>query len=291
MLNRLFGNYLIEKKILIQDQLNDFLPVPKDLKAEIETIAVITKALTAEDAISILSQIDKSKQRFGDVAVESDYLSDDKLDYLLTYQSNDFMKFSQILFDNNIISLDQIVPLLNEFQIQSEFSDSQMNSLIHDDLEQCVSIFVPLKSPQLKDLAITTVQTLRKIIDRDVYLEKAYAARSFQLDSYASQMIVGDMRINVYFTGAGNSLLGIANHFTGDTYSEICSDALDNVSEFINCINGQFATNLSYENISVDMNSPEYSLEGVLLSNQKLFVIPVNANVYNFKVVLEVYSD
>ena len=130
MLNRLFGNYLIEKKILIQDQLNDFLPVPKDLKAEIETIAVITKALTAEDAISILSQIDKSKQRFGDVAVESDYLSDDKLDYLLTYQSNDFMKFSQILFDNNIIQkffckeLSSINISLNSFSFKMSINDS-----------------------------------------------------------------------------------------------------------------------------------------------------------------------
>ena len=44
MINRLFGNYLVEKKVLTQTQLDDLLPVQKDFKAEVETIAVINKS-------------------------------------------------------------------------------------------------------------------------------------------------------------------------------------------------------------------------------------------------------
>ena len=33
MINRLFGNYLVEKQILTQNQLDDLLPVQKDFKA------------------------------------------------------------------------------------------------------------------------------------------------------------------------------------------------------------------------------------------------------------------
>ena len=43
MINRLFGNYLVDKKVLTQTQLDDLLPVQKDFKAEVETIAVINK--------------------------------------------------------------------------------------------------------------------------------------------------------------------------------------------------------------------------------------------------------
>jgi CheY-specific phosphatase CheX len=91
-------------------------------------------------------------------------------------------------------------------------------------------------------------------------------------------------------TAPDDGLLGIANYFTGETYEEVNEDALDNVSEFINCLNGLFATNLSYEDISVDMNSPEYSLEGPLISNSKVYVIPMHANGYDFKAVLEVFE-
>ena len=188
------------------------------------------------------------------------------------------------------LTIEQINPFLDEFQQLGGYSDTQMSALIHDDLEQCISIFVPLKSMQLKELTLTLVQTIRRLIDRDMYLDKAYTARSLQLDKYASQAIIGDIRIKVYISAPDNGLLGIANYFTGDTYEAVNEDALDNVGEFINCVNGLFATNLSYSDIEIDMNSPEYSSDGPFISNEKLFVIPIHANGYSFRAIFEVYE-
>lgn len=290
MLNRLFGNYLVQKQRITQIQLDDLLPVPKELKAEVETIAVINKILAPATVQELLSKLDKSSERFGEVAIDAGYLTDDKLDTILTYQSNVFMKFIQSLLNKRLLTIEQINPFLNEFQQLGGYNDSQMSALIHDDLEQCIAIFVPLKTMQLKELTLTLVQTIRRLIDRDVYLDKAYIARSLQLDKYASQTIIGDMHIKVYISAPDNGLLAIANHFTGDTYETVNEDALDNVGEFINCVNGLFATNLSYSDIEIDMNSPEYALDGPFISNEKLFVIPIHANGYSFRAIFEVYE-
>jgi CheY-specific phosphatase CheX len=200
------------------------------------------------------------------------------------------MKFAQLLINNGHTSLSEINRLISDFQTERGFGNAQLSSLIHDDLEQCVNIFVPLKSLALKTLVRTIVRTMKRMIDSDAYLDKAYVTKTIQLDKYASQMIIGDMRIKVYMTAPDNGLLGIANYFTGDIYEEVTDDALDNVSEFINCINGLYATDLSYEDVSVDMNSPEYSLEGPLISNSKVYVIPMHANGYAFKTILEVFE-
>ena len=96
--------------------------------------------------------------------------------------------------------------------------------------------------------------------------------------------------MKVYISAPDNDLLAIANYFTGDTYEAVNEDALDNVGEFINCVNGLFATNLSYDDVTIDMNSPEYSMVGPFISNEKLYVIPNHANGYSFKAVLEVYE-
>ena len=290
MLNRLFGNYLVEKEKITQEQLDNILPVPKDSKAEAGTIAVIHKILAPAIVEKILSEIGSEKERFGDVAIEAGHLTDEKLDQILTYQSNTFMIFIQKLLDEKFLSLDQVNPSLNEFQALRNFDNSQLSSLIHDDLEQCVNIFVPMKNARLKEYVLTLIQTVRRLIDSDMYLDKAYTARSLQLDKYAGQMIIGDMRIKVYLSAPGNELLAIANHFTKDTYKSVDMDALDNVSEFINCVNGQFATNLSYDDISVDMNSPEFSTEGPFISNERLYIIPIHANGCSFRAVLEVYE-
>lgn len=290
MINRLFGNYLVAKQILTQSQLDDLLPVRKDSKAEVETIAVINKVLTSAVAQELLGQIDKGNEHFGEAAIEAGYLSDEKLDEILTYQTNSYMKFVQSLLDKGIFGLEQINPFLDEFQQLGGYSDAQISSLIHDDLEECIHIFVPLKSEQLKEFTLTLVRTIRRLIDSDAYLDKAYTARSLQLDRYACQMIVGDMHMKVYISASDNDLLAIANYFTEDTYEAVDEDALDNVGEFINCVNGLFATNLSYDDISIDMNSPEYSMDGPFISNEKLYVIPIHANGCSFRAVLEVYE-
>ncbi len=290
MINRLFGNYLVEKQILSQSQLDDLLPVQKDFKAAVETIAVINKVLTSAAAQELLEQIDKDKEHFGEAAIEAGFLSDEKLDEILTYQTNTFMKFVQSLLDRGTFSLEQINPFLNEFQQLGGYSDAQISSLIHDDLEACIYIFVPLKSERLKEYTLTLVRTIRRLIDSDTYLDKAYTARSLQLDKYACQMIVGDMHMKIYISAPGNDLLAIANYFTENAYDAVDEDALDNVGEFINCVNGLFATNLSYDDISIDMNSPEYSMDGPFISNEKLYVIPIHANGYSFRAVLEVYE-
>lgn len=290
MLKRLFGNYLVEKQLLTQEKLDSLLPVQKNFKAEVETISVVNKVLTASAVQELLGQIDKSNEHFGEAAIEAGYLTDEKLDQLLTYQSNDFMKFLQELLDGNLVGIAQVNQLLDDFQQAGGYSDAQLSALVHDDLEQCVNIFVPLKSDLLKDFVLTLVQTIRRLIDCDMYLDKAYTANSLQLDKYACQGIIGDIHLKVYISAPDNGLLAIANYFTGDTYEDVNEDALDNVGEFINCINGLFATNMSYDDVSVDMNAPEYSLEGPYISNEKMYIIPIHANGRSFMAVLEVYE-
>lgn len=290
MLNRLFGNYLVEKGKMTLDQLNALLPVKEELKAGVEIIAIIMKIMSPAAVQELSEHMDKENERFGEAAVNSGIINDDKLDEILAYQSNTFMKFVQLLVDNGYMSYDTINRELDEFQQKKEFNDVQLSALIHDDLEQCINIFVPLKSRQLKELTMTLVQTLRRLIDRDIYLEKAYTAHSIQLDKYACQMIAGDMHVKVYISAPADGLLAIANYFTDDTYKTVTEDALDSVGEFINCVNGLFATNMSYDNISLDMNSPEYSMEGPFISNEMLYVLPMHANGYSFRAVFEVYE-
>ncbi|MCD8038804.1 MAG: chemotaxis protein CheX [Lachnospiraceae bacterium] len=290
MLNRLFGNYLVEKGKITLEALNALLAAKEEIKAGVEVIAIITKAMTPAAVKELSMNINKDSELFGEAAVDASIITDDKLDELLAYQSNAFMKFIQLLVDNGCLSYEDINHELDAFQQKSGFSDVQLNALIHDDVEQCVNIFVPLKSQNLKELTMTLVQTFRRIIDKDFYLEKAYTAHSIQLDKYACQTIAGDMHVRVYISAPGDGLLAIANYFTGDTYETVTDDALDSVGEFINCVNGVFATNMSYENTALDMNSPEYSAEGPFISNELLYVIPMHANGYNLRAVFEVYE-
>lgn len=290
MLNRLFGNYLVQKKMITQEQLDALLPVPKEAKADISTIAVINKVLAAPQVIALLSGIDTSRERFGDVAVKKGILSDDSLEQLITYQSNSFMVFMQLLLDNRFLMLEQIGPLLESFSNEGQYTPPQMEALILDDLEQIVTIFAPMRNDKLKNYTLTMIRTFRRLVDKDIYMEKAYVTHSIQIDHYAAQLITGDFRFKVYLSGTFDNLLGVANYFADDSYKNIDEDALDNVGEFINCVNGLFATGLSYDEIMVDMDSPEYSMNGPFISNGKLYVLPIHVNGCSIRAVYEVFE-
>lgn len=289
MLNRLFGNYLVSKKCITQEQLDSILPVSKESKASVEVIAVILKYMSPVQVQNLLAKIDKNTTRFGEAAVDAGFISDERLDKILTYQGNAFMRFIQLLYVQNYISLEAVSQLLDDFKIENQYNAGQMEALVTNDLEQLINIFVPINNVNLKELTLTLVQTIIKLIDSDMYLEKAYVASSIQLDRYAVQTIEGDINIRLYISGEMNELLGIANYFTSDTYSVVDEDALDNVGEFINCVSGLFATNLSYDDISIDMKSPEYAMEGPYLNEGKIYVIPIHVNGHLVRAVLEVF--
>lgn len=289
MLNRLFGNYLVDKKCITQEQLEQLLPVPQNVTAKIETIILVRKILLPTQVQTMLESMGNSDD-FGEMIVKEGLISDDRLEQLTSFQTNSFMKFMQLLVNEDYIRLEQLNQIISSFETEYEYTDAQMNSLMLNDLEEIIRIFVPLKNRHLHELTVTLIQTLKRLIDKEVYLDKAYTSNAVQLDSYASQAVSGDINFKLYISGSGEQLLGIANYFTGDKYETVNEDALDNVGEFINCVNGLFATNLSYGGVVVDMSSPDYSIEGLYLKDNPLFVIPIHANGFCFRVIYEIYQ-
>lgn len=290
MLNRLFGDYLVKTNKIAQEQLDSILSVSPDIKAEIATVAVVKKVLTLSQIQALLEKAGGQASRIGDLAVEEGVMTDDRLEQVISFQTNSFMILVQNLIEKNFIQLQEVNQLIDAFQEEGKYDDSQLEALMLGDIEQIVNVFVPLKNKNLKQLTITLVQTFRRLIDKNVYLEKAYVANSLQVDRYAAQLVTGDMHFKLYISGAMNHLLAIANHFTGDQYTAVDQDALDNVCEFVNCVNGQFATNMSYEDVDIDMNAPECGMTGPYLNSGKLFVIPIHANGYSVRIIYEVYE-
>lgn len=287
MLNRLFGNFLIRRGRLTQTQLNDLLSIAQDYTAKPETVFLINKVLTAEQIQSVYAECSKD-EGFAQAALRMELLTDEQYEKLISLQTGSFMRFMEVIQEQQILTPQEILPMLAAFQKDNRFTDTQMHALCIDDLEQITDIFVPIHNPRLHELTVTLLRTFRKLIDKNVYLDKAYMAHSIQIDRYAAQKITGDVNVKLYLTAPMNDLLAVANYFSEDTYSVINMDALDTVGEFINCISGLYTTNLSYDDINADMDAPEYGLEGPYLNSGKLYIIPIHANHFGLRAVFEV---
>lgn len=289
MLNRLFGNYLVNTGCLDQKQLNELLDAVNGYTAGLDLMVIINKLLTPAQ-IQLVQENRAQGESLADAALRLQLLTDSRIEKIQQQQKMPVMCFLQLLVDRQVIPFADIMRVISDFQSYQEFSDEQLRALCLDDMEQIIRIFVPFHDEKLHELTVTLFQTLKRLIDKNVYLDKAYMARSIQIDRYAAQSLTGDLNLKFYLSAPMNNLLGVANYFTEAVYETVDEDALDTVSEFINCVNGLFATNLSYEEVSLDMDAPEYGMEGPYLNHGTIYVIPIHANGMSFRAVLELHQ-
>ena len=117
------------------------------------------------------------------------------------------------------------------------------------------------------------VRTLIRLIDADVYVDKGFVTDFYNAEYYSLQSLDGDNKATLAFCAENNNILSLANAFAGEEFAKVDADSLDSVAEFINCVNGLFATNVN-SSFSIDMLPPEYS-ESKVSFNGKLVVLPV----------------
>lgn len=83
MFSQLFGKYLVERKALSDDTLKNILKEQEGARVRLGTIAVADGLLTeaqADEINYLQTQMDK---RFGDIAVEQKYLTENQVSTLL----------------------------------------------------------------------------------------------------------------------------------------------------------------------------------------------------------------
>ena len=116
MFSQLFGKYLVERKALSDDTLKNILKEQEGARVRLGTIAVADGLLTeaqADEINYLQTQMDK---RFGDIAVEQKYLTENQVSTLLKKQGNSTMKFYQLLTDMAGLSLSKIDEYMNGFK-------------------------------------------------------------------------------------------------------------------------------------------------------------------------------
>ena len=93
MLDRLLGNYMLEKGLLNKGQLTQAFQTQESKRAKLGVIAVSERLMTiaqAEQVNALQASMDK---RFGDIAIEKGYLSEMQLSRLLELQGNSYLAF------------------------------------------------------------------------------------------------------------------------------------------------------------------------------------------------------
>lgn len=273
-----FGKYLVEKDRISQSQYDEIIRQQKNARVKLGVIAVSEKLLTKKQAEEINNIQKVMDKRFGDIAIEKGYLLAEEVTYLLNVQGNPYLQFVQVCTDNDILTLDEIEELIEDYKADNSFSDSDVDALKSGDIDRIIPVFVSKISTLCNDCISLNIRNIVRFISNDIYLKKSYAVKEYSFDGLSCQRMTGDHELFVGFAGNDSQLLEIANPFAKETFSHMNEDAFDSVCEFINCNNGLYASELSHKDVHIDMTPPLFYKNGSLKSEGDIYVIPVVIN-------------
>ncbi|MBR6094245.1 MAG: chemotaxis protein CheX [Lachnospiraceae bacterium] len=278
MIHILFGNFLKNAGKLSAEQLSHVYEEQKKVRVKLGLIAVSEKMMSLEQADEVNKLQSTLDKRFGDIAVERGYLTDEQVGRLLGKQGNLYLSFVQEITNENLMTLEEVEEEFAKFQKELSFTQSDMDLLKSGDADLMIPLFLPLEMDELqKNHILVCVKTLMRLIDNDLYIDKAYRASSTDTVNYALQELKGDGEAFLAFSGEADALLPIASKFGEEDFKKVDLDALDACAELINCINGMFASDCAPK-FNIDMLPPVYAEGKFELSAGKidgLCVLPV----------------
>ncbi len=275
MFGQYFGEYLMESNLITKSQFDDIVEYQQSLRVKLGTIAVTENLLTQKQADEINSLQTKMDKRFGDIAVGQGYLTESQVVHLLNQQGNPYLQFIQALLDKASMPLSVISEHILEFQKKNEFTNDELESIKSGDIDRIIPLFISSENNYCNRHIGLALRNIIRFIDNEFLIKKGYAVSEYSFHNLASQFLAGDHNILFGFAGKGNNLLTIANPFAKEEFTGIDEDSFDSVCEFINCINGLFASQLSEEDVDIDLLPPISYVGQKLVSNGTIYIVPI----------------
>jgi hypothetical protein len=273
-----FANFLLDKGRISETDYALISEQQKKGRVKLGLIAVAENMLTKEQAEKLNALQRQTDRRFGDLAVEQGYLSAEQVDRLLEMQGNSYLRLVEILTENGILTLAEIEGCLKEYQAKHGFSDQDLQVLKSGELAETIPLFVRTDHPLAADYLGLAVRNVIRFIHNQPLLGKLAKTSAYSFGRLACQEVTGDHQLWLGFASSADELLEIASPFAKEDFSELDEDALDSVCEFINCINGLFATELSHRDVIVDMQPPSFARDQKLNSTAGFYVLPLTIN-------------
>ncbi|MBE5883602.1 MAG: hypothetical protein E7291_04170 [Lachnospiraceae bacterium] len=260
MVEYILGNYLVKSGKISKEQLDVVLKKQDTAKVRLGIIAVSEGMMTLEEADKVNRLQSVKDMRFGDIAVEQGYLTDEQVGTLLKKQGNTYLMFVQTLIDEKLVTMEDMEALLEEFRKENSYGNAEMEDLKSDDVSRIVSLLLPEEAKEYQELVGTMVRTVIRLIDRSVYIDKAEVVAEFPTEGQVSQELVGDICLVDCLAEKNGALLRVGSVYGREIFDELNADALDAAGEFLNCVNGLYASGLSREGQLVELLPPEYAV-------------------------------
>lgn len=268
MVEYILGDYLVEEGKISREQLEGIVSQLDKVRVKLGLIAVAEGMMTTEQADEVNRLQSVMDKRFGDIAVEKGYLTEEQIGNLLKAQGNTYMTFVQALINEDMVKMEEVDGILEGYRVANSFSKSDIEKLKSDDPDVVVPLFLTPETLRYQDIIGVVVRTIIRCIDRHVYVGKAEFGDKIDLMLASMQKVEGEQGFLSAFEEQQGGLARLASVFGQEEFHAMEDDALDAACEFLNCVNGLYASALSQNGAIQELLPPEMVVDMTEITGQ-----------------------
>ena len=141
MFTQLFGNYLLNKKLVTPQELKDVLDFQKTVHIKLGVMAVNAGFMSANNVNAVHRMQSKADKKFGELAIEMGFLDEEKLEILLGTQKSGHLLLGQAMIDKKYMTLEQFEETFNNYKKDYKLTGEQLHLLQNGDAEGAINAF------------------------------------------------------------------------------------------------------------------------------------------------------
>ncbi len=276
MFDRIFADYLIDRGLLLKEDLKRIYSGQEKRYVRLGVIAISEKLMTIEQVEEVNELQAIYDKRFGDIAISEGFLTPDQVGRLLVLQGNPFLAFMQAVIDLDLMSADEFDKALLEYQKDNGLSMMNMEELKSCAIDRIVPLYLYDQPEMVQNLCGVMLRTIVRLVDNHVYIKKPVVVKSAHYPAISLQELKGDYRITTALAGTvDEAMYKAAVSFAGTDNIIESLDGLDAMCELINCVNGLLATDVSNRDVDIDMVAPISRDEPGDIKSEAILVLPM----------------
>ena len=279
MYTQFFGNYLLSKEYITNEQLFDALKEKSQKHTKLGTLAIHSGLMTAAEVDSVIVEQTHQDKKFGELTIEMGYLTNEQVKTLLNIQSPDFLLLGQILLDKGIIDNTTLEKIIKDYRQENEISDLDMVLEDKESVENLIEHFfseTSLKPSALDKMYIELLfNSFIRFVGDDYTPLSAELCENFNADCVVRQDICGEYAISTYIGMNQTTAINFASRYVKENFSVYDEYVQASLDDFLNLNNGLFTVNCSNEKaLELTLSAPEH-LDGEPLTFKKAYKLKV----------------
>ncbi len=290
MYDKFFGSYLLNKKVLTNDQLKEILQHMQNVRIKIGTLAMKERWMNGSQVEEVNHLQRTTDKRFGELAVEKGYLTEEQVENILGMQSTESnLQLGQAAVDLEYINYKQLDDEMKSFEIDSGLDGIQLKVLEEGDHDKIVREFIDFGDTDnaviYYDYLSLMLRSIVRFLDEQPWLD-------LEALDYSPKVVTAYQHLEYkvkIFTGISleeETFMELAEIFAKMPINNEIELAEASVTEFLNLHNGIFSVNMSDKGIDMKLHPPDISKDKTLKEMSSAHQIGINLSFGKLHLIL-----